>query len=109
MKSHTLTTIMLSIFLSVSCVSTKTSAIRQGEADAQKEVSEDNLAFEIYGLRTANKPSKSDESLKSRGIELRPVAGCIVNDEIIGHAQGFNRVMKKAIQDKYKNLDLDGY
>ena len=58
------------------------------------------LALEEYGFG-AGIPTRSDEYLESLGIEIRPVAGCVVDDTVIGHASGFNRVMTKAIKARF--------
>jgi|GEM_PF-3027154 len=42
----------------------------------------------------------SEKYLTKRGVEIRPVAGCVVDNQIIGHAKGFNRVMKRGIREK---------
>ena len=84
-------------------------AVQQGKVDAKQELSKGNLALEAYGFRMVSEPSKGELLLKEHGIQIRYVAGCAVNDKIINHAKGFNKVMKKAIQEQHENLSLDHY
>lgn len=81
------------------CASSKWSASMTGETDARKEIGKGVMALEVYGFG-AGAPTAYEDYLIRRGVEVRPVAGCVVDNQIIGHAKGFNRVMKRGIREK---------
>jgi hypothetical protein len=77
------------------------SAYHKGRADARSELSKGVLAIESFGLPPPW-VRLYEKILKERyGIEDRTVAGCMVNDEIIGHAKGFNEVMEREIKKRW--------
>jgi hypothetical protein len=64
------------------------SAIRGG-ADARRDVRDGHIAFEVYGFGAGGVAGP----LKDRcQLETHVVAGCVVDDQIMGHAWGYNRV-----------------
>lgn len=76
-------------------------AYKQGIADAKAEIAKGSLALETFGLQ-AGGGSVYQQHLKDKyGIELRVVAGCVIDYEILGHARGFNEVMKAEIEKKW--------
>ena len=84
-------------------------AAQKGKSDALEEISKGNLVLEAYGIKRITRPSENEVLLEEHGIEIRYVAGCVVDNKIINHAKGFNKVMKKAIQEQHENLSLDHY
>lgn len=89
-----------------SCASSKWSASIKGATDAREELRKGSMALEVYGEFAGTK-TLSEKYLAERGVEIRAVAGCMVNNQIIGHAQGFNRVMKQGIKDELGNDVFD--
>lgn len=69
-----------------------------GQRDAERDFKKGIMQLETYGLRMAENPY--DEYLLSQGIKQKTVAGCIVDDEIIKHAAGYNETMKQLINRK---------
>ena len=100
MKLARSTVFLFVLIFNCGCSFTKLSSSRVGAADAQLEIQSGTLALEEYGFG-AGLPSVSDDYLSSLGVEIRPVAGCLVDDEIIGHASGFNREMRREIKDRF--------
>jgi len=77
------------------------SAYRAGRSDAEKDVRENRLIIETFGL-----PPRWDgdyaKLLEQRyRIEVRTVAGCMVDEKIVGHAKGYNEVSKAEIQRRF--------
>ena len=74
-------------------------AYRTGRADAEKDVAAGTLAIEEYGFGAGYGPYV--ELLCERyQIEIRPVAACIVNERILGHAAGYNKVSEREIDQR---------
>jgi hypothetical protein len=72
------------------------SAYRTGRADAERDVAAGILAIEESGLGSGT--GHSVRLLRERyGIEIRAVAGCIVNERILGHEAGYNAVSEAEI------------
>jgi hypothetical protein len=72
------------------------SAYRAGRAEAQKDVAAGILATEEYGLFAASGPS--ERTLRERyQVEDRVIAGCAVDERILGHAAGYNAVSEAEI------------
>lgn len=70
------------------------SAYRVGRAEAQKDVAAGILAIEEYGFGAGT----AAKILRERyNIEVRAVAGCVVNEKILGHAAGYNKVSEAEI------------
>ncbi len=83
----------ISLFAS-SCSDYKQAGIRDANRDFEKGI----MQLEIYGLRMANDPY--EEELRQQGITMNTVAGCMVDDEILEHAEGYNETMKRLINRK---------
>jgi hypothetical protein len=77
------------------------SAYHKGRADALSELNKGVLAVESFGLPPAWVRLYEKILKEKYGIEDRTVAGCMVNDEIIGHAKGFNEVMEREIKKRW--------
>jgi len=70
-------------------------AYARGRADARRDIRAGRLAVEVSGLGAGSlvKP------LKERyGVETRVVAGCVVDDTIMGHERGYNIVSAAEIK-----------
>lgn len=74
---------------------------RRGKIDAQRDIQANQMITEIYGFG-ASRDSELGRLLKKRyGIEQRVVAGCIVNEKIIGHAKGYNEISHAEIERRF--------
>ncbi|MEY2483420.1 MAG: hypothetical protein QOK24_1948, partial [Verrucomicrobiota bacterium] len=70
------------------------SAYRAGRFQAQKDRAAGILAIEEFGFGAG----MATEILRERyQIEVRAVAGCLVNEKILGHAAGYNAVSEPEI------------
>ena len=75
-------------------------AYQRGKADAAKDVAAGVLAVEVYGMGAGG--GRGVQLLQERfGIDTRVVAGCGVNDEILGHAAGYNKVSEAEIDRRF--------
>jgi len=71
-----------------------------GRADAKKDVQNGHLAVEVYGGPGFLVPLFHE--LKERyGVEARPVAACVVDDQILGHAAGYNRISAAEVKRRF--------
>jgi hypothetical protein len=72
-------------------------AYQAGRQEAEKDVRESRLVIEMFGLPT---PWDGDYAklLEQRyRIQIRRVAGCLVDEKIVGHAKGYNEVSEAEI------------
>jgi hypothetical protein len=78
---------------------------RTGWADANKKAKTAGLSLEAYGFGTftPGAPGFSRETLKQCGIEINHVAGCVVDTQIVGHANGYNIAMIAEIKRRFGN------
>jgi hypothetical protein len=54
--------------------------------------------MECYGLRRGEMIENADRIMQKRyGIVHRQIAGCMVDDQIVGHVKGYNDVMRAEI------------
>jgi len=66
-------------------------AYLRGRADARRDIRDGQLAIEVSGFGAG--ATGIEQKLKDRyGVETRAVAGCIVDDQILGHQWGYNVV-----------------
>jgi hypothetical protein len=77
-------------------------AYRAGRADATRDVARGYFAVEEFGRL----PVFYDEYVrlvaKRYGIHIKVLAGCIVDEEIEGHAKGYNEVSHPAIERHFR-------
>jgi len=65
------------------------SAYVRGRADARRDIDAGVIAVEVSGFGAGG----FEKQLKDRyGIDTRVVAGCVVNETILGHERGYNAV-----------------
>jgi hypothetical protein len=61
----------------------------RGRADARRDLRDGHVAFEVYGFGAGG----VTEPLRERyQVETHVVAGCVIDDQIMGHAYGYNSV-----------------
>ena len=73
-------------------------AYSAGRAAARGDLAHGILAMEGCGLRRGEMIEDGDRIMRERyGIINRPIAGCIVNDQILGHLKGYNDVTRPEI------------
>ena len=72
----------------------------KGVEAAQKDIKNGLLKLETYGYPT---PSRIDYKavLQEYDIELITVAGCVINNQIIGYSEGYNFTMREEIKRKH--------
>ena len=93
--------------LAISCSRNESTALERGRADARADLKRGKFALEVYGMRSAV-PTPYEVALKDRyQVESRPVADCVVSQEILDHARGFNETMQEAIETRYGKGTLD--
>jgi hypothetical protein len=74
------------------------SAYRAGRFQAQKDLAAGILAIEEFGFGAGT----ATEILRERyHIEVRVVAGCVVDEKILGHAAGYNKVSQAEIDRRF--------
>lgn len=85
------------LLVTLASCSTSSRAKARGRTDAQADISAGKLAIESFGLPSPDAPVYRRLLKERYGIELRPVAGCVVDEQILGHAAGYNEVMNAEI------------
>jgi len=71
-----------------------------GRADAERDTRAGRLVIERFGLLFGEGDYVT--ILRQRyQIEMKTVAGCLVDDEIVGHAVGYNEIMKAEIERRF--------
>lgn len=104
MKRYVQPLISLALAFSVTFTSCRTggldysrSAEERGRLDALQDIRTGRLASETFG-KPAFYREEYHRLLKKRfGIDYKIVAGCLVDDRIVGHAAGYNEVMHAEI------------
>jgi len=78
-----------------------TSAYEKGHDDAERDLKAGRLALEIFGLPAPYFGEYTKLLLDRYHIELHQVAGCVIDNQIAGHANGYNEVAIKEIERRY--------
>lgn len=76
-------------------------AYRAGRADAQRDIARNYLAVEESGRGAAWTEDYVNLALRQFGIHVKRVAGCLVDDTILGHAQGYNEISMPEIKRRF--------
>jgi hypothetical protein len=76
-------------------------AYKKGHDDAERDAKAGTLALEIYGLPAPYFGEYTKLLLNRHHIELRQVAGCLIDDQTAGHAKGYNEIAMKEIERRY--------
>lgn len=75
-------------------------AYRAGRADAERDLRAGTLAIETYGF--GGGAGSYVALFRERfQVDVKAVAGCLVNDTIIGHASGYNAVTEAEIARRF--------
>lgn len=73
----------------------------RGKAAAEINVRSGKFTILTYGLRSRGFP-RFQRTLQERyGIEVKPVAGCVVSEDLVEFANAFNDVTIEAARRKY--------
>jgi hypothetical protein len=81
------------------CISV--SAYRAGRADAEKDIQANCLIIEVFGLPTPWDDDYARIFYQKYDVEVKKIAGDVVDYEIVGHAKGYNEVSKPEIQRRF--------
>jgi hypothetical protein len=76
-------------------------AYKKGHDDAERDLKAGHVAVEIFGLPAPYFGEYTKLLLERYHIELRQVAGCLIDEQIAGHAKGYNEVAMKEIERHY--------
>jgi hypothetical protein len=76
-------------------------AYEHGKADAQRELAQGVLAYETFGLPQPDFSEFRQVLLERYKIEVRAIAGCLIDSKILGHSSGFNQIMEAEIVRRY--------
>ena len=76
----------------------------RGRADARRDVRDGHIAVEVYGFGAGGLV----EPLEKRyHIDVRVVAGCVVDETLMGHARGYNIVSAAEVRRRFGDEILD--
>ena len=76
-------------------------AYRAGRAEAQRDISRNYLAVEEYGKVSGWDADYAKIAEKRFGVHVKRVAGCIILDQILGHAKGYNEISEPEIKRRF--------
>lgn len=77
------------------------SAYKKGHDEAERDLKAGRLALEIFGLPAPYFGEYTKLLLERYHIEIRQVAGCVIDAQVSGHAKGYNEVAMKEIERRY--------
>src|SRR5215813_14050164 len=80
-----------------------TASYISGQSQAKHDLEEGRLELETAGLPGAWTLDYERLLLERYGIRSRAVAGCLVNDQILDHARGYNEVMEREAERRFGN------
>jgi len=69
-----------------------------GRADARRDIRDGHLAVEVYGLGAGSIAKPLEERYH---VDTRVVAGCVVDDTLMGHARGYNIVSAAEVRRRF--------
>lgn len=76
-------------------------AYRAGRADAQRDIRRNYLAVEEYGREAVWDEEYGKIAQRRFGVHVKRVAGCLVDDQILGHAKGYNEISEPEIKRRF--------
>jgi hypothetical protein len=77
------------------------SAYQAGREEAEKDLRDNRWIVEWYGKIPAWNSEYAKLLEERYHIQLRTVAGCIVDDKIVGHARGYNEISLPVIKRQF--------
>ena len=77
-------------------------AYRAGRDDARRDVARGYFAREEFGRLPVFYDEYVRLAAKRYGIHIKVLAGCIIDEEIEGHAKGYNEISQAAIDRHFK-------
>ena len=80
-------------------------AYRAGRVDAKRDLAAGKLAIESYGFGAGGRYVQLYRERYQ--IDVRLVAGCLVDETILGHAAGYNEVAEPEIERRYGRASLE--
>jgi hypothetical protein len=81
-------------------------AYHRGRADATGDLQSGHLTVEIYGLAMKGEDEYARKLQERYQIELRRIAGCIVDEKILAHEKGYNELSEAEIERRFGNSTL---
>src|SRR5689334_13334898 len=76
-------------------------AYRAGRSEAMKDVKENRLIVEVSGLPAPWSGEYMKALAAKYHIQLKTVAGCIVDSTIVGHERGYNEISVAEIERRF--------
>ncbi len=74
---------------------------KAGAAEAERDIAAGVLRLKTYGL-PAHWFGDYSSLMQSRlGVEIRPVAGCVVTESLVRNVQGYNKRMNEEIASRF--------
>lgn len=77
---------------------TKREAATTARRQAESDFAAGHYLILVYGLRAKQTPA--EERLAKEGVEMKTIAGCIVNEGILEGARVYNEVMRGKLKAK---------
>ena len=77
------------------------SAYKAGRSEATKDVKENRLIIEVSGLPAPWSGEYAKVLTAKYHIQMKTVAGCIVDSKIVGHERGYNEISVAEIERRF--------
>jgi hypothetical protein len=75
--------------------------VRNGQADAKRDLADGHLQLHSFGLPAPWVPEYARLLKERLGVEYRPVAGCVVTEELVSNTAAYNKVMISEIERRF--------
>jgi hypothetical protein len=76
----------------------KHDAVKVARKQAETDFTAGRYRMLVYGMPKAG--SERDKRLAKEGVEVKPIAGCVVSDGILEGARVYNEVMREKLKAK---------
>ncbi len=76
----------------------KKTAAATARKQAETDLAAGTYRILVFGLRMSNPPF--DQRLKKAGVQVKAIAGCVVNDGILEGARVYNEIMREKLKAK---------
>lgn len=73
----------------------------EGRAEAERNLAAGKLGLKTYGLPAPWSWKYRDIAREKLGVEFNAVAGCVVDDELVERAAGYNEPMQREIDRRH--------
>ncbi|HZP59544.1 MAG TPA: hypothetical protein VFB27_04410 [Opitutaceae bacterium] len=74
---------------------------RDGKKEAQDDIARGTPKLKLYGLEVGDFDERAAVFRRRLGVELDPIAGCIVSDPLVKYADAYNAEVRRFLAAKF--------